>query len=97
MIISQQGYSKIERGERDIKFSKLEAIADVLRVKVEDILSFDDKIIFNIHNNINSNNWLVIVQNKVVEENKEEIAKEMKQLKDKLAHLENKLQKLSFT
>jgi transcriptional regulator with XRE-family HTH domain len=97
LIISQQGYSKIERGERDIKFSKLEAIADVLRVKVEDILSFDDKIIFNIHNNINSNNWLVIVQNKVVEENKEEIAKEMKQLKDKLAHLENKLQKLSFT
>lgn len=95
--MSQQGYSKIERGERDIKFSKLEAIADVLRVKVEDILSFDDKIIFNIHNNINSNNWLVIVQNKVVEENKEEIAKEMKQLKDKLAHLENKLQKLSFT
>jgi transcriptional regulator with XRE-family HTH domain len=95
--MSQQGYSKIECGDRDIKFSKLEAIAGILGVRVEDILSSDDKIIFKIDYETNLNTDFVVSQNKAEEEGKEEIKKEMKHLKDKLAHLENKLQKLSFT
>lgn len=95
--MSQQGYSKIECGERDIKLSKLEAIAGILRVKVEDILSSDDKIIFKIDDETNCNNDLFSIQNKPKEGDKEEIKKEIKQLRDKLGQLENKLHTVSFT
>lgn len=89
--MSQQNYSKIERGERDIKFSKLEAIANILGVEIEDILSFDDKIIFNIHNNTNSNNGLIINPTKQEEDS---LSKQIKELKVKIGVLENKLTKL---
>ncbi|WP_428666808.1 helix-turn-helix domain-containing protein [Runella sp.] len=90
--MSQQNYSKIERGDQDIKFSKLEAIANVLGVEIEDILSFDDKIIFNIHNNTNSNNGVIINQSRMKEE--ENITNQIKELKAKISVLENKLEKL---
>ena len=58
--MTQQEYSKIERGERDPKLSKLERIAQVLGLKLEDIVSTEDSLVFNVHNNPNSNNGLVI-------------------------------------
>jgi transcriptional regulator with XRE-family HTH domain len=45
--ITQAGYSKIETGETDVSYSRLEQIAKILEVKVEDITSFDDKVVFN--------------------------------------------------
>lgn len=94
--MSQQGYSKLERGERDIKFSKLDAIARILGLKVEDILSFDDKIIFNIHDNPNSNNGLVINHNQG-KDGEESISEEIKAIKDKIVLLEIKLKNLNHS
>lgn len=69
--MTQQGYSKYETGERELKHSRLEAIAKVLGVSVEDVLAFDDKIIFSVHNNSNSNNGLVINQSTLAEKERE--------------------------
>lgn len=45
--MSQTGYSKIERGETDVPFSKLTQIAEVLDVKLEDLITFDENNVFN--------------------------------------------------
>lgn len=51
--ITQQQYSEIERNKVDIKESRLREIAQILQVKPEDILSFDEKQIFNVYDNQN--------------------------------------------
>jgi transcriptional regulator with XRE-family HTH domain len=47
--LTQQGYGKLERGDVDIPFKRLEQIAQTLGVKVEDITRFDESIVFNNH------------------------------------------------
>ncbi len=46
--ISQPSYSKIETDEVSVSPERLEQIAKVLQVSVQDILAFDEKIVFNI-------------------------------------------------
>lgn len=45
--ISQQSYSNIENGKIDVPFSKIENIAEVLGVKMEDLIAFDERYILN--------------------------------------------------
>ena len=45
---SPNGYAKIERGETNIKVDKLEKIAEVLGVELQQFLNLNDKNIFNI-------------------------------------------------
>lgn len=52
--LSLSGYGKIERDETDISISRLEKIATVLEVDVNTILSFDERQVFNFHNNQNT-------------------------------------------
>jgi len=40
-------YAKIERGESDVKLEKLKEIADVIGVDATELLSCDDRTIFN--------------------------------------------------
>ncbi|MFL5766084.1 MAG: helix-turn-helix domain-containing protein [Bacteroidia bacterium] len=49
--VNQSSYSKIERGETDISFSRLEKIASILKVQPEEIIGFNAKFIFNVSNN----------------------------------------------
>ncbi len=55
--MSQTGYGKIERGETDISISKLESIAGILGLTINDVIDFDEKTFFygNVVNNKNSN------------------------------------------
>jgi transcriptional regulator with XRE-family HTH domain len=48
--ISKQSYSKIESGETDVAYSRIEEIAKVLEVTPEFLASFDAKNLLNIHN-----------------------------------------------
>jgi transcriptional regulator with XRE-family HTH domain len=60
--ISQNAYSKLEREETDVPFSRLEQIAKVLDIDILDIVGFDEKrLFFRItKNKDNSNNGLII-------------------------------------
>lgn len=49
--MSLSGYSKLERGEVDITLSKIQKIAQILNVSLEQILNFDASQIFNVSNN----------------------------------------------
>jgi transcriptional regulator with XRE-family HTH domain len=87
--MTQQGYSKIENDKKDdIKVSKLRAIANVFGVKPEDLLSLDDKVIFNIHNNTTANDLVI---NQYTSDDKEQIIAECNELKKQLAAIEKKI------
>jgi transcriptional regulator with XRE-family HTH domain len=48
--ISKQSYGKIESGETDVAYSRIEEIAKALGVSPEFLASFDAKNLLNIHN-----------------------------------------------
>ena len=58
--ITQSTYSKIEIGEIDVSFSKLEKISEVLGMSLEEIFTFNENMIFNVMHNLNGNNGFVI-------------------------------------
>jgi transcriptional regulator with XRE-family HTH domain len=45
------GYGKIERDETDVNFSRLESISQVLGVKIEELVAFDEAKKIDIMNN----------------------------------------------
>ncbi len=45
--ISQRAYSKIERAEIKINWDKIQDIASIFEMEPQDIVSFDDNIVFN--------------------------------------------------
>ena len=47
LSMSQSNYSRIESNDVDIPFSKLQQIADVLEIKIQDLIEFDAKYFFN--------------------------------------------------
>jgi transcriptional regulator with XRE-family HTH domain len=53
---SLKTYSKIERGEADIKLEKLQQIAEIMGVNVEELVNSDDKTVFNFAENHSQNN-----------------------------------------
>lgn len=51
--MSVAGYGKIEREDTDVPFSRLEQIAKTFDMKTEDLVGFDEQLVFNImHNHI---------------------------------------------
>lgn len=49
--MSVTGYGKIERDEVDLPYSRLQQIANAFSLKVEDLVAFDEKHIFNVMHN----------------------------------------------
>jgi len=52
--ITTNGYGKIERGETTISVERLNQIADVFGVELNDILHLDERVFYNIQNMRNS-------------------------------------------
>ncbi len=46
--ISTYSYAKIERGETDVKYSRLQQIAKIMGIELEELFSLDDKKVFNL-------------------------------------------------
>lgn len=92
--ITQSAYSKMEVGSVDIPFSKLEEIATVLGLTVEDIIGFNEKIIFNLKNNKKANglviNQMSANEKKVYQEYIESLKIENSYLKTMIDKLLNK-------
>jgi len=49
--LTQSAYSKMELGESDVTYGRLEKISSVLGMKPEDVIAFNDQMVFNISNN----------------------------------------------
>lgn len=85
--ISQSSYSTIENGEQDITLSRLEEISKLLGMRVEDVITFDEKMVFNISNSKNGVGY--VQQNTVSNDEKwEELYREMSALRERVGYLE---------
>jgi transcriptional regulator with XRE-family HTH domain len=79
--MSQPSYSRLESGETKVDLSKLEKIAQLMELKLEEILSFDEKQVFNIYNNTHSNNGYVNNNNQEVAFLKDQILEKDREIK----------------
>ncbi len=84
--MTQAGYLKIERDEVDINTEKIEKIASILGIKPHELLSFDEKYVFN---NYSTNEYYNAGLNTV----NYHFPEEMKKLyEDKIKLLEEKIE-----
>jgi transcriptional regulator with XRE-family HTH domain len=90
--MSQTGYGKIERDESDISLSRLEQISTVFEMKPEDLISFDEKNIFNNYGEIKENQhvWVSKIENHFPEKLQQLYEDKIKLLEEKVAWLEKK-------
>ena len=58
LSMSISNYSKIERDEISITLDRLDEIANVLKMKFQDILAFDEKNVFNFINSPHSQGYI---------------------------------------
>ncbi|TAE01661.1 MAG: XRE family transcriptional regulator [Bacteroidetes bacterium] len=90
--MSQAGYSKIEQGAVDVPYSRLEQIAKTLNIKIEEIITFDEKRLItsqlNNHSNITNsyifNDKLVL---EVIQKNYEDRIADLKKENERLHEL----------
>jgi transcriptional regulator with XRE-family HTH domain len=81
--ISQQSYSNIESDKIDVPFSKIENIAEIFQMRVEDIISFDEKFVLNNYGEIKGNQ---IGLNNFPSELKQLYDDKIKLLEDKISY-----------
>jgi len=79
--ITTHAYAKIERGETDVNFSRLQQIAEVMEIDLLQLLSFDEKNLFNTIKNDQTTNhqyvqqWQINSSSIEQSENKHELEK----------------------
>lgn len=88
LAMSVTGYGKIERDEVDLPYSRLEQIANVLNLKVEDLVAFDEKNVFNVMYNKIGRDLNV---NSMTNDEREVYKKTITLLEEKIQTLEERL------
>jgi transcriptional regulator with XRE-family HTH domain len=90
--ITQSAYSKMELGETEVSYSKLEKIAEVLGIAPEEIMTFNEQMIFNVMHNQTGNGFVV---NKGFTENERKLYEDqINLLKEEVTYLKKVLDKL---
>lgn len=89
--MSVTGYGKIERNEVSLNFDKLAKISEVLKVEIETIIGFDDKVAFN---NFNNKVEQQIGYNNIPAEMKKLYEDKILLLEEKIKWLEGKISSL---
>jgi len=90
--ITQSAYSKMEQGETEISYTKISKIAEVLGMSPEEIMTFNEQMIFNVMHNQTGNGFVV---NKGLTENERKLYEEqITQLKEEVSYLKKVLDKL---
>jgi transcriptional regulator with XRE-family HTH domain len=90
--ISQGAYSKLELGETEISYAKLNRIAEILGISTEDITQFNEQMIFNVMHNQTGNGF--VVQKGLTDQEKRLYETHIDQLKSENAYLKKVLDKL---
>jgi transcriptional regulator with XRE-family HTH domain len=90
--ITQSAYSKMEQGETEVSYSKLSKIAEVLGMAPEEIMTFNEQMIFNVMHNQTGNGFVV---NKGISDNEKKLYEDqIAQLKEEVSYLKKVLDKL---
>ena len=84
--VTQSAYSRLELGETEITYSKLARIASELGMKPEDVISFNESMVFNVMHN-QTGNGLIIQNNTLVNEERDLYKLQIETLKEEVAYL----------
>jgi len=84
--ISQGAYSRMELGETEITYSKLEKISEELGMKPEEVIAFNESVVFNVMNN-QTGNGLVINNNQMSDTEKNSFEQQILLLKEENSYL----------
>jgi len=92
--MTQANYSKIERGDSELKVERLQDIAKVLGIELTDLINFDEKNIFLFQHNrtVSGINGTVNNHYGVTDKERELYEITIKLLKEKVSSLELQLQ-----
>ena len=91
--LTQGAYSRMELGETEITYSKLEKISAELGMKPEDVIAFNESMVFNVMNN-QTGNGLVINNNQLSEGEKYLYQQQIELLKEEIVYLKSILDKI---
>lgn len=91
--ISQGAYSRMELGESEVAYSRLEKISEILDVKPEDIITFNESMVFNVMHN-QTGNGLVIQNNVPNNKERELYESQIETLKAEIAFLKSLIKEM---
>jgi transcriptional regulator with XRE-family HTH domain len=93
--VTQSAYSKMELGESEVTYGKLEKISSVLGMKPEEVIAFNDQMIFNISNNPYGGNVFSQIDQTGITENERRLYQDqINLLKEEVAYLKLMLEKV---
>ena len=84
--VTQSAYSRMELGETEITYSKLVRIAGELGMKPEEVIAFNESMVFNVMHN-QTGNGLIIQNNALNNEERELYKLQIETLKEEVAYL----------
>ena len=84
--ITQGAYSRMELGETEITYSKLEKISEQLGMKPEEVIAFNESMVFNVMHN-QTGNGLVIHNNQLSETERNMYEQQINLLKEENSYL----------
>jgi transcriptional regulator with XRE-family HTH domain len=91
--ITQGAYSRMELGETEITYTKLEKISEELGMKPEDVIAFNESVVFNVMNN-QTGNGLVINNSQLSDTEKNLFEQQIILLKEENTHLKKVIEGL---
>ncbi|MCO5249421.1 MAG: helix-turn-helix transcriptional regulator [Chitinophagales bacterium] len=95
LCLSQSNYARIESNSISIGKERLKKLAEILDTAIENIIGFDEQVIFNINTNVNAIHNLSTQQNYLINEELKKMYEEKLQLlQDKINLLEENIRLL---
>lgn len=91
--LSQGAYSRMELGTTEINYSRLEKISEKLNMKPEEIIAFDEGVVFNVMHNDNGTG-LVINNARLEDSEKKHFEQQIQILKTQNDYLKSIIDKL---
>jgi transcriptional regulator with XRE-family HTH domain len=92
--VSQSAYSKMELGESEVTFNRLEKISEVLEMKPEEVIAFNESMVFNVMHNQNGGNVFGDINNTVSDTERQLYQDQINLLKEEVAYLKKMLEKV---
>jgi hypothetical protein len=84
----------MELGESEVTYGRLEKISSVLGMKPEDVITFNESMVFNVMNNQNGGNVFGDINNSISENERKLYQDQIDILKEEVAHLKEMLAKI---
>ncbi len=92
--VSQSAYSKMELGESAVTFNRLEKISEVLEMKPEEVIAFNESMVFNVMHNQNGGNVFGDINNTVSDTERQLYQDQINLLKEEVTYLKKMLEKV---